>query len=140
LVIACENVLARTWRLTVNKDGVGTGMVTSDLDGINCGGDCAEDYGGCSGVTLTAAPDAGFVFVGWSGDADCFDGQITMNADKTCTATFGLPDRTPPYVVGGIVVPVNKLGLVAPWLGLAALASLAALTVALVRRRKTTTK
>ncbi len=37
---------------------------------------------------------------------------------------------------GGIVVPVNKLGLVAPWMGLAALAGLAALGVVLVRRRK----
>jgi len=42
----------------------------------------------------------------------------------------------PPVPVGGIVVPVSRLGLVAPWTGLAALASLAALTVALVRRRR----
>jgi hypothetical protein len=38
--------------------------------------------------------------------------------------------------VGGIVVPVSKLELLAPWLGLVALASLAALTVALVKRRR----
>jgi hypothetical protein len=54
-----------------------------------------------------------------------------MDSDKTCTATFGYP-------VGGVVVPVNKLGLVAPWVGLAALASLAAVTVALVKRRRST--
>jgi len=60
-----------------------------------------------------------------------------MHADKTCTATFGYP-------VGGIVVPVNKLELVAlrlssgqaPWMGLVTLAGLAALGVALVRRRR----
>jgi hypothetical protein len=52
-----------------------------------------------------------------------------MNGDRTCTATFGTP-------IGGIAVPVNKLGLFAPWLELAALASLAALMVARVRRRK----
>jgi len=34
-------------------------------------------------------------------------------------------------------VPVNKLELVAPWSGLVALASFAAVTVVLVRRRKT---
>jgi len=45
-------------------------------------------------------------------------------------------DPTPfPEPVGGIAVPVNKLGLVAPWIGLAALASLAVLGV-LVRRRR----
>ena len=54
--------------------------------------------------------------------------------------------------MGGIIVPVNKMELLAlrpfgkaqgwlrsgraPWMGLAALASLAALTVALVRRRR----
>ena len=53
-----------------------------------------------------------------------------MDADKTCTATFGYP-------VGGIVVPVNRLRLVAPWL--AALAALAILGFALVRRCKITT-
>jgi hypothetical protein len=41
-----------------------------------------------------------------------------------------------PEPVGGIVVPVNKLELVALWMGLAALAALAALTVGLVRRRR----
>jgi hypothetical protein len=39
-----------------------------------------------------------------------------------------------PPVVGGYVIPVNKLGLLAPWLGLLALASFAALTVVLIRR------
>ena len=46
-------------------------------------------------------------------------------------------DPTPfPEPVGGIIVPVNRLGLLAPWLGLAVLASLAALTIAVVRRRR----
>jgi DNA-binding beta-propeller fold protein YncE len=43
------------------------------------------------------------------------------------------PPREP---VGGIIVPVNRLGLLAPWMGLAALVSLAALTIAVVRRRR----
>jgi len=47
----------------------------------------------------------------------------------------GGPGQEPPVPVGGIAVPVNKLVLLGPWLGMAALASLAALTVALVRRR-----
>ena len=40
-----------------------------------------------------------------------------------------------PVPVGGYLMPVNKLELLAPWMGLVALASLAALTVVLVRRR-----
>jgi uncharacterized protein (TIGR03382 family) len=38
--------------------------------------------------------------------------------------------------VGGLIVPVDRLEILTPQIGLAALASLAALTVALVRRRK----
>ncbi len=67
----------------------------------------------------------------WSGDCTGtgLTTQFTMDADKTCIAAFGYP-------VGGIVVPVNKLGLLAPWVGLAALAGLAALGVVVVRRRR----
>jgi hypothetical protein len=46
------------------------------------------------------------------------------------------PPQPPPAPVGGAIVPVNKLGLVAPWMGLVALAGFAALGVVLVRRRK----
>jgi len=101
--------------------------VISDPAGINCGADCTEVYNDGTMVTLTAYPGVNFYFVGWSGDCDA-SGQVTMNADKTCIATFGYP-------VGGIVVPVSKLGVVAPWLALVALVVLAALAVVLVRRR-----
>ncbi len=66
------------------------------------------------------------------------DGGLGDN-DGLCNGVIvdpGGPGQPPPVPVGGIVVPVNKVGLVSPWLGLAALASLAALTVALVRRRR----
>ncbi len=117
--------------LNVNLAGSGTGTVTSALVGVNCGTDCTEVYDKDTVVTLTATPDVGSVFVGWSGDADCSDGQVTMDVEKTCTATFGL------FVpVGGIAVPVNRLGLLAPWLGLVALAGLAALGVVMARRRR----
>ena len=47
------------------------------------------------------------------------------------------PDPCPALVpIGGIAVPVNKSELLAPWAGLAALASLTTLTIALVRRRR----
>ena len=38
--------------------------------------------------------------------------------------------------VGGIVVPVDKVGLLVPWMGLVTLAGLAVLGVVVVRRRR----
>jgi len=61
---------------------------------------------------------------------------ITLEAGETVTCTFTNALAAPPPVpVGGIVVPVNRLGLLAPWLGLVGLAGLAALGVVVVRRR-----
>jgi hypothetical protein len=126
-------------RLTVNTIGTvarakaegWSGTVTSDPAGIFCGDDCASNYFEGTNVTLTAHPGVKSYFVGWGGDCTGTGAtvQVTMDADKTCTATFGYP-------VGGIVVPVNKLELLGPWMGLVALASLAPLGVALVRRRR----
>jgi len=114
--------------LAVNRGGSGT--VTSD-PGILCGTDCTEIYLKGTVVTLTAHPGVKSYLASWSGacSGTGITTTVSMVADKTCTAAFGYP-------VGGIVVPVNKLGLVASWVGLAALASLAALTVAVVRRRR----
>jgi hypothetical protein len=50
---------------------------------------------------------------------------------------FGAQETPPPAVpVGGYIVPVSRLELLAPWMGLVALAALAAFTVGLVRRRR----
>jgi hypothetical protein len=79
---------ATTQTLTVNKAGAGNGTVTSSPGGIDCGTDCSQDY--ISGITVTLTPeaDSGSSFEGWSGNPDCEDGVVTMDAGKTCTATF----------------------------------------------------
>jgi hypothetical protein len=119
-------------RLTVNKSGDGT--VVSDPPGVFCGADCTEVYDlehiHTLVVTLTAHPAVKSYFVGWGGDCSGTEQtiQLTLDADKTCTATFGYP-------IGGIIVPVDKLGLLAPWIGVVTLVGLAAFGVALVRRQ-----
>jgi len=77
---------AGTTTLTVSKAGSGSGTVTAL--GIDCGLNCSNLYNPGTGVTLTATPDGGSVFTGWSGYTDCLDGQVTMDAARSCTATF----------------------------------------------------
>lgn len=86
--------------LTVALLGTGGGAVTSNPPGIDCGLTCQAVYTAGTGVTLTAAPNPGSSFGGWGGDADCLDGVVTMDANKSCTATFNqiLFEETDPAV------------------------------------------
>ncbi|MBZ0159098.1 MAG: hypothetical protein K8G79_02970, partial [bacterium] len=82
--------------LTVTKTGTGSGTVTSNPGGIDCGASCSANYPTGTPVTLTPTPASGSTFAGWSGDCAA-DGTVTMDTDRTCTATFNLtngPDLT----------------------------------------------
>ena len=74
--------------LTVTLAGAGTGTVTSDPAGIDCGASCAAIYDSGLIIDLTATPDTGSVFTGYTGDADCSDGSVTMSTAVNCTASF----------------------------------------------------
>jgi uncharacterized repeat protein (TIGR02543 family) len=75
-----------TYSLTVSAQGSGT--VTSSPSGVNCGTTCVAGFTSGAVITLQALAATGYTFAGWGGDADCSDGSLTMNANKTCTATF----------------------------------------------------
>ena len=78
---------------TTTSSGKGNGTVTSTPAGINCGSICSASYASGSHVTLIATAAAGSSFVNWSGTG-CANGAITMDASKTCTATFtSVPDQ-----------------------------------------------
>ncbi|HET9846464.1 MAG TPA: hypothetical protein VFQ02_11975 [Nitrospira sp.] len=76
--------------LTVTKMGSGTGTVMSSPTGIDCGGTCVASFPLNSPVTLTASPDSGFTFTGWSGGGCSGTGQCStvMSGDQTVVATF----------------------------------------------------
>ncbi len=74
--------------LTVTKSG--NGLITDDLNQVNCGADCSGSYANNTQVTLTAAADAGYRFIGWSVDCGgtASTVTVTMNKAVNCTATF----------------------------------------------------
>jgi uncharacterized repeat protein (TIGR02543 family) len=76
---------------TLDVTVTGSGTVSVDPDQATYG--CGEL------VTLTAIPDAGYEFTGWSGDLSGSENPatITMNSDKNITANFD-PDTTPPVI------------------------------------------
>ena len=92
-----------TYVLSVSKSGTGSGTVTSNPTGINCGSDCSEAYAYSSSVTLTATPATGSTFAGWSGGGCSGTGTctVTVTAATTVTATFNIAYYT---------LAVNKTG------------------------------
>ncbi|MCC8995046.1 MAG: SBBP repeat-containing protein, partial [Candidatus Contendobacter sp.] len=85
--------------VTVNKGGTGSGTVTSDPAGINCGATCptaTSTFPIGTVVTLTAAAQTGSNFAGWTNTIaplECNDStsltcQVTISAAKTVTANF----------------------------------------------------
>jgi uncharacterized repeat protein (TIGR01451 family) len=88
-----------TYTLTIATAGDGSGVVTPTV------GTYPYLFG--TSVTLEATADASSIFTGWSGDADCADGQVTMNVDKACTVTFTLNTYTltPTAGANGSITP-----------------------------------
>jgi hypothetical protein len=91
----CWGKFCPTAELTIDVQGAGN--VTSSPSGLDCGADSVCDAPFCSDsqdvVTLTATPrdGSGAIFTGFSGDADCNDGVVTMGVGTNCIANFRQP-------------------------------------------------
>jgi YVTN family beta-propeller protein len=81
--------------LNVAEEGSGSGTVMSNPAGISCPSTCAANFSSGTSVVLTAVPNAGSTFVGWSGACSgrgtC---TVTMNSNQAVTATFKLTATT----------------------------------------------
>ena len=106
------------YTLSVVRSGTGSGTITSDLAGINCGDVCSASFHDGTQVTITATVDPGSTFSSWGGDcSSCGNNTtctITMNNNKTCWANFLL---SIPSIVnntsftGGVEYATNHLEL-----------------------------
>ncbi|MBN2005377.1 MAG: hypothetical protein JXA21_18615 [Anaerolineae bacterium] len=100
----CLQAPSATYTLSVGLGGTGSGVVSSVLPGMVCPGNCTQAYAAGSVVTLTAAPALSSIFVQWSGACAGIMPQceVTLDADKTVTATFDVtPTNRPPVADAG---------------------------------------
>ncbi|MGI5860463.1 MAG: DUF4215 domain-containing protein [Myxococcales bacterium] len=88
VAVAC---VTNTYALSVGKTGNGSGRVASTPAGIDCATGCGSASFGFAShtvVLLTAEPDVGSVFYGWSGDCTGLTCELTMDAAKSVIAMF----------------------------------------------------
>jgi hypothetical protein len=76
--------------INVSTSGTGDGTVTSDPVGINCPTGCEAELNSGASVTLTATPEAGSAFAGWSGGGCSGTGscQVILNSATSVDAEF----------------------------------------------------
>jgi subtilisin family serine protease len=90
-VYEAYSLLSGKTNLIVSKTGVGTGTVTSDLTGIDCGSTCNFWFSSDTvAVTLNASADPGSEFGGWSGGGCSGTNECTvsLSAGTSVTALF----------------------------------------------------
>lgn len=86
----CESALRS---VTISRTGVGSGIVTSNVSGIQCGSACSAQLRLGTTVILTVAADQESLFTGWAGACSgtaptCV---VDIDGDKSVSATFGRP-------------------------------------------------
>ena len=84
----------QTPALTAGRSGNGSGSVASSPAGIDCGADCSESYDYGTPVTLTAVPETGSSFTGWSGGGCTGTGACTVTMDQARSVTAGFTLQT----------------------------------------------
>lgn len=99
------------YTLSVHVEGSGT--VTSSPGNISAmnGMDSSDVFDESSYVNLTASPDLGYDFVGWSGDFSSGSANtvVLMDNNYSATATFETtPPPPPPTLVSIAITPANS--------------------------------
>ena len=90
--------------LNVNVTGNGS-VVSLNVEGINCPGDCTENYIINQGVMLAAIPGPGAQFVGWQDDCSGTNTQCTVYITQDSTVTAVFTGSSPPTPTATAVPP-----------------------------------
>ncbi|MTW23166.1 InlB B-repeat-containing protein [Allochromatium palmeri] len=100
-----QDMIPQIYTLSINKAGQGT--ITSSPSGIDCGSTCFTNFESGTIVTLSATPDIGYQFDGWSGA--CSGTQectVSMEQNQTVLAQFSATAQPKVYTLN-----VTKTGL-----------------------------
>jgi uncharacterized repeat protein (TIGR02543 family) len=92
-------------RMSVSRSGTGTGTISADVSGIDCGATCAFTYPAGTVVTLTATAAPGSLFAGWGQSTPC--GTATTSS---CTLTMDGTKFVSADFEQGVTVTVNVAG------------------------------
>jgi Divergent InlB B-repeat domain len=100
-----------TGLLLLIAGGDGTGAVSSDPAGLDCGLVCSATFPSRTGLTLKASADPGSRFVGWSGCDSVAAGRCRVAATgvRSVTASFA---EGPAVALGRLVTRRSKTSLV----------------------------
>jgi virginiamycin B lyase len=97
-----------SFMLSVAPAGTGSGTVTSNPSGINCGATCSASFLSGTQIALTATAAAGSTFAGWSGGGcsgvTC---TVTLTANTTVTPTF-VQDTTTNITLVAAILPLSR--------------------------------
>ena len=117
-----------TCTLTICSQPIG---VTFTVDGVPHTTPWSENYSeGASVGLVMPETHSGYMWYYWLEDIDTNRIKtVTVDTNITLTGVFRPP-------VGGIYIPVNKLELLAPYIGLTILLAVAVITVGYVKKRK----
>lgn len=107
---------------TLSKTGVGSGVITSEPSGIQCGSVCSYAFPLNTNIVLSATPDPGSQFMGWNGCVGFGACSMMFSGNIEVVAEFqGVPAPLPvvppipaPILTGGpdhlIIVGVQVAG------------------------------
>lgn len=97
--------------LTVSTLGDGSGTITSQPTGIECGATCTAVYPSGTSVTLFALPSINALFTGWGGACQG-TGPCVLALDAATTVTARFSRRATSLTVSPQTVTVRPLGVV----------------------------
>jgi DNA-binding beta-propeller fold protein YncE len=97
--------LAPTQSLALAATGSGAGQITSQVGGLDCSSTCQAQLPAGAQLSLTATPEAGSTFEGWSGTGCSGSGECTVRMEEATSLNARFDEEPSPS--GSSAVPAS---------------------------------